>query len=79
VSAADLATLIDLGLVEMRDDVPVLTEAGHDLWIDGRFAFFPNAGSVALTSTKRQGAVSKTGVASGLSAHLPASIFIGSR
>ena len=29
VSDADLRTLIDLGLVEMRDDVPVLTNAGH--------------------------------------------------
>ena len=29
VSPADLATLIDLGLIEMRDDVPVLTNAGH--------------------------------------------------
>jgi hypothetical protein len=26
----DLKTLIDLGLVEMRDGVPVLTKAGHD-------------------------------------------------
>jgi hypothetical protein len=30
VSDSDLKTLIDLGLVEMRDDVPVLTNAGHD-------------------------------------------------
>jgi hypothetical protein len=29
VSPADLATLLDLGLIEMRDDVPVLTNAGH--------------------------------------------------
>jgi hypothetical protein len=29
VSDADLRTLIDLGLVEMRDDDPVLTNAGH--------------------------------------------------
>jgi hypothetical protein len=30
VSEADLHTLLELGLVEMRDDVPVLTQAGHD-------------------------------------------------
>jgi hypothetical protein len=30
VSEADLAVLIDLGLIEMRDDVPVLTQAGSD-------------------------------------------------
>ena len=29
VSDADLSALIDLGLVEMRDDPPVLTNAGH--------------------------------------------------
>ena len=29
VSAADLNILIELGLIEMRDDVPVLTNAGH--------------------------------------------------
>lgn len=29
VSAADLSALIDLGLVEMRNDVPVLTNSGH--------------------------------------------------
>jgi hypothetical protein len=29
VSDADLRALIDLGLVEMRDDAPVLTNAGH--------------------------------------------------
>ena len=29
VSDADLSALIDLGLVEMRDDAPVLTNAGH--------------------------------------------------
>jgi hypothetical protein len=29
VSERDLSTLIDLGLVEVRDDVPVLTNAGH--------------------------------------------------
>jgi hypothetical protein len=29
VSDVDLRALIDLGLVEMRDDVPVLTNAGH--------------------------------------------------
>ena len=29
VSAADLATLTELGLIELRDDVPVLTQAGH--------------------------------------------------
>jgi Mn-dependent DtxR family transcriptional regulator len=28
VSAADLATLAELGLIEMRDDAPVLTQAG---------------------------------------------------
>jgi hypothetical protein len=30
VSPADLATLTDLGLIEMRDDGPALTQAGHD-------------------------------------------------
>jgi hypothetical protein len=30
MSDADLRTLTDLGLVEMRDNVPVLTQAGHD-------------------------------------------------
>jgi hypothetical protein len=30
VSDVDLRALIDMGLVEMRDDVPVLTNAGHD-------------------------------------------------
>lgn len=30
VSASDLNTLTELGLIEMRDDVPVLTQAGHD-------------------------------------------------
>lgn len=29
-SESDLQTLIELGLVELRDDVPVLTLAGHD-------------------------------------------------
>ena len=29
VSDGDLRTLIDLGLVEMRDDAPVLTNTGH--------------------------------------------------
>jgi hypothetical protein len=29
VSDLDLQTLTDLGLIEMRDDVPVLTEPGH--------------------------------------------------
>ena len=29
VSESDLTTLIDLGLIEMRDDAPVLTPAGH--------------------------------------------------
>jgi hypothetical protein len=29
ISDADLGALIDLGLVEMRDDAPVLTNAGH--------------------------------------------------
>ena len=29
VSDADLSALIDLGLVETRDDAPVLTNAGH--------------------------------------------------
>jgi hypothetical protein len=28
VSAADLSTLTELGLIEMRDGVPVLTQAG---------------------------------------------------
>jgi hypothetical protein len=31
VSATDLASLIELGLIEMRNNVPVLTEAGHDV------------------------------------------------
>jgi hypothetical protein len=30
VSDSDLSALIDLGLVEMQDDAPVLTQAGHD-------------------------------------------------
>jgi hypothetical protein len=30
VSESDLTTLTDLGLIEMREDVPVLTQAGHD-------------------------------------------------
>lgn len=30
VSASDLNTLTELGLIEMRDDTPVLTQAGHD-------------------------------------------------
>jgi hypothetical protein len=30
VSDSDLSALIDLGLVEMQDDAPVLTSAGHD-------------------------------------------------
>jgi hypothetical protein len=30
VSAVDLAALTDLRLVEIRDGMPVLTEAGHD-------------------------------------------------
>jgi len=30
VSEADLSALTDLGLVEMRNDMPVLTEAGLD-------------------------------------------------
>jgi hypothetical protein len=29
VSDLDRQTLTDLGLIEMRDDVPVLTQAGH--------------------------------------------------
>jgi hypothetical protein len=29
-SPADLAALTDLGLIEMRDDGPALTQAGHD-------------------------------------------------
>jgi hypothetical protein len=29
LSDADLRALIDLGLVEIRDDAPVLTNAGH--------------------------------------------------
>jgi hypothetical protein len=31
VSAGDLNILTELGLVEMRDDVPVLTNAGHNV------------------------------------------------
>jgi hypothetical protein len=30
VSESDLSTLTDLGLIEMREDVPMLTQAGHD-------------------------------------------------
>jgi hypothetical protein len=30
VSARDLTTLSELGLIEMRDDAPVLTQAGHN-------------------------------------------------
>jgi hypothetical protein len=30
VGAGDLATLTELGLFEMRDDAPVLTQAGHN-------------------------------------------------
>jgi hypothetical protein len=30
VSEGDLATLTELGLIELREDVPVLTQAGHD-------------------------------------------------
>jgi hypothetical protein len=30
VGAGDLATLSELGLIEMRDDAPVLTQAGHN-------------------------------------------------
>jgi hypothetical protein len=29
-SEGDLTVLTELGLIEMRDDVPVLTQAGHD-------------------------------------------------
>jgi hypothetical protein len=29
-SPVDLAALAELGLIEVRDDVPVLTQAGHD-------------------------------------------------
>ena len=29
VSASDLKALMELGLVEMRDDAPALTSAGH--------------------------------------------------
>ena len=31
VSPGDLNILTELGLVEMRDDVPVLTNAGHNV------------------------------------------------
>jgi hypothetical protein len=31
ISKTDVATLSELGLIEMRDDVPVLTQAGHDV------------------------------------------------
>jgi hypothetical protein len=34
VSQTDLATLTELGLIEMQDDGPVLTQAGHDA-LDG--------------------------------------------
>jgi hypothetical protein len=30
VGAADLTVLAELGLIELRDEVPVLTQAGHD-------------------------------------------------
>jgi hypothetical protein len=30
VSARDLTTLTELGMIEMRDDAPVLTQAGHN-------------------------------------------------
>lgn len=30
VSESDLVTLTELGLIEMRDDLPALTQAGHD-------------------------------------------------
>ena len=30
VSAGDLTALVELGLIEIRDDLPVLTSAGHD-------------------------------------------------
>ena len=30
VSEDDLTALTELGLIEIRDDVPVLTQAGHD-------------------------------------------------
>jgi hypothetical protein len=30
VSEADLTVLTELGLIEIRDDAPVLTPAGHD-------------------------------------------------
>ncbi len=30
VSADDLATLTELGLIDLRDDAPVLTKAGHN-------------------------------------------------
>jgi hypothetical protein len=30
-SPDDLAALSELGLIEIRDDVPVLTQAGHDV------------------------------------------------
>ena len=30
VSTSDLNILTELGLIEMRDDTPVLTQAGHD-------------------------------------------------
>jgi hypothetical protein len=30
VSESDIATLSQLGLIEIQDDTPVLTQAGHD-------------------------------------------------
>jgi hypothetical protein len=30
VSEGDLTALTELGLIEIRDDLPVLTQAGHD-------------------------------------------------
>ena len=34
VSATDLNILAELGLIEMHDNVPVLTQAGHDALLD---------------------------------------------
>jgi len=31
VSASDLSILTELGLIEMHDDLPVLTNAGHNV------------------------------------------------
>jgi hypothetical protein len=53
VGESDLATLTDLGLIEMHDDVPVLTQAG-DVLADAK------AESVACAHPLRLGAIGKS-------------------